>query len=262
MKISPLNAGVGEDIDNNMVSIKVENPETVKNETVTSDQSSSLYESAEDVDILECNNCLNSKFKNKQTQEENVLLKKQMKAKDEHIDRMTESNNRVKRIYRERNAAHTEKIQEMESEINLLKEKILQINELESRNASQSERIQKLERENNLLQEKSSRIDELEDEVKKLKAENRNLTAETTAEKRKSINIKEKLKEEINKRNKSIEDQLKFWNNERSDLDETVYSEWEEPSFDYSEDFNQVNDLNNQSDERFEPPSKKPKNSY
>ena len=137
MKISALNVNdnVGEDTDNNMINnnaveetandmvkIKVENTETVKNDDNSDLYSSCLSEPEEDMDSLGCSNCLNAKFKTKQTQEENVLLKKQMKAKDEHIDRLTESNNRVKRIYRERNASQTERIQELENDNNLLKE--------------------------------------------------------------------------------------------------------------------------------------------
>merc|ERR1712126_250134 len=217
------------------VKIKVENPETIKNDEENVDKSNSysscLSEQEDDTDLLGCSNCLSEKFKTKQTQEENVLLKKQMKAKDEHIDRLTESNNRVKRIYRERNA-------------------------------SQTERIQDLENDNNLLKEKMSRINELEEEVRKLKAENCQLAAERTAEKRKSITMNEKLKEEIKKKQKSIEDQLRFWNNEKSDLDETINSEWEEPSLDdISEDNNMNVHLRNFNENHLEPPLKKFKDS-
>merc|ERR1712098_135837 len=110
----------------------------------------------------------------------------------------------------------------------------------------------------NLLKEKMSRINELEDEVRKLKAENCSLAAERTAEKRKSITMNEKLKDEIKKKQRSIEDQLRFWNNEKSDLDETINSEWEEPSLDdISEDNNMNVHLRSFDKDHLEPPSKK-----
>merc|ERR1712012_606624 len=94
----------------------------------------------------------------------------------------------------------------------------------------------------------SSRINDLEEEVRKLKAENCRLSAETAVEKRKLQNAEEnlssakaKLKEEISKKSKSIADQLKFWNNEKSDLDETISEEWTEPSFD---DISEDNNMN------------------